>query len=154
MKTKLIGKIKITESVEITDPCYNPGIWCAASRTLLPGTYNCYAVSGKYNTWGYRVKSIYIVHESYKSRLNWKHECFFTVDSGQAGIFCTNYYSENWDKESWYKKVCKITNDLPKAGTVDDFGFVSRSGVGDGCYNCYSVKDGEERIIALKLLYL
>jgi hypothetical protein len=79
------------------------------------------------------------------------------VDSGQAGIFDSEFYpkgetGEYDDEDSFYHKVCHCyPND--DGGTVEG-GAVSTNSIGDGCYEAYVCKDENGLAIAVEVHYM
>lgn len=81
------------------------------------------------------------------------------VDSGQAGIFDENIYpntkeeqGEYGDSTSFYGKCCDNTLNDIGCGVIEG-GFVSRSGYGDGGYNCFVAKKDDE-IVAINIIFI
>lgn len=101
-------KIKLSNEVIVTDPCYDTETWCQAKLTnVLPGNYVAECLLHDTGDWGVRVDKLLVVHEDYMlprsirqhSRINGKPEFDWEVhpeeigvDSGQAGIFDMKSY--------------------------------------------------------------
>ena len=54
--------------------------------------------------------------------------------------------------DDWYEKMCKFTLSEASWGAYDN-GVVSSSGIGDGAYDLYVMKDGDE-IVGMKVDFL
>lgn len=165
-----MGQITLSGKLRITDPCYEPDTWCAGLIDVKPGQYDCYQYKhnhvwepfhegDKYSN-DTRVGAIEIRHKSAdKPVFNQRLNLAIGVDSGQAGFFDQAYYDEmkTSDEETWYDRVCSVTYD-PKdhrqAGTIDNKGFASSSGYGDGGYDCFISKNAEGEVDALLLVYI
>jgi hypothetical protein len=90
------------------------------------------------------------------------------VDSGQAGIFDKSsfkndsliekdpefHHAYRRDKPGgrWYAACCDITLSEEEAGVLLG-GVVSTSGYGDGGYDCFVVKSGDE-VVAVKIVFI
>lgn len=96
---KNIGEFEISSgSVYITDPCYDPGIWCSAELdNIKNGIWTAHISISDRPGWSVgRVSGLFAIQidlNDLQYSLNWqpvKEE--IGVDSGQAGIFdCTKY---------------------------------------------------------------
>lgn len=157
-------KIKLGNKVMVSDPCYGLDTWCqGVLENVLPGTYDCKVEYSDEGDWGTRVAVIEVIHQDYEGIIRYEPEDFEVgVDSGQAGIFDYDYYCEyHMDinerphvNDDWYDRVCDITLANKQVGTVDDLGFVSRSGFGDGGYTCYTAKNQNCEIIAIRIEFI
>jgi hypothetical protein len=139
--------------VNLSDPCYDPGTWCAA--------FNIPAANGKWNVeiehqdfgqWGVRNKSFIAYHQESSGGDKVMMDVDFGVDSGQFGIFDTSIYHEvcgEYDDNScFYGKCCDVTlNQQTRCGVVDKGGFVTSSGFGDGSYEGYAIYNEKSELI-------
>lgn len=154
----------VSGRITISDPCYTPGTWCAAKLgRIKPGIYNCYAHMEERGLLGKRVAEISIVHKNTELLHNpvwFEVDAEIGVDSGQCGIFESDYYEDVHGSqldEIWYKKICNLTSPF---GVIDDKGFVSSTGYGDGSYIAYYHEtledDGykENLIDAIKVVFI
>ena len=156
--------IKLGNKVMVSDPCYGLGTWCqGVLENVLPGNYNCKAEYSDEGAWSLRVASIEAVHEDYDGVLCMDMENVDVgVDSGQAGIFDYDYYAKYHDScnvrphvdDDWYDRVCDITLSKESAGSVDGLGFVSSSGFGDGGYACWTERNKDGYIIAIRVEFI
>jgi hypothetical protein len=156
-------KIKLGNKVMISDPCYGLNTWCqGVLENVLPGNYNCEVEYSDEGIWGRRVAAIEVKHENCGVYRLEAQDFEVGVDSGQAGIFDYEYYakyhtdtneSDHVD-DDWYDRVCNITLARESAGAVDEFGFVSSSGYGDGGYTCYAAKNKDGYIVAIRIEYI
>ena len=150
--------IELGGKVMVSDPCYGMNVWChGIVENVLPGTYNCSVVYSNEGAWGVRVAEIEVLHQDAK-RYTMSHSGFVVgVDSGQAGIFDYEYYEHYHQRgvdDDWYDRVCAITLSAESAGTIDDSGFVSMSGFGDGGYDCYLYKDLNYNVVGFRIVYI
>lgn len=159
---KEIGKIRIDGNITISDPCYEPGIWCAFQERALPGWYKCFVEVQDIPVWGERIASMTAVREDFVD--DYKLLPFYDVDrvgvdSGQMGIYDSDYFAENQvdndydNPESWYRQVCDVTLSDTQAGIMDQQGFVSASGYGDGSYNVIAFESNGD-IVAIKVEFI
>lgn len=79
-----------------------------------------------------------------------------------------NYVEFNWDDNAedmmgQYKRYREWTRDVWKswptiqcldANTMDNFGFVSSSGYGDGCYTCWTAHNDDGKIIGILVEFI
>lgn len=80
-----------------------------------------------------------------------------SVDNPNYKPFDVDYDDENW-VEKWIeyqgsiqsvKRIERSTGD-----TIDNLGFVSSSGYGDGGYNCYTCKNAEDKIVSIRVEFI
>ena len=165
-----VGKIKIKDKLVVSDPCYSLDDWTIILNDMLEGNYRCFFERGE----GYRIFESWIVHENYcisKDKIEeLKYE--IGVDSGQAGYFEYDYFEKNskleeidkdkYNKE-YYDKICDLTysyfeeikNKYFSGGiTQENEAFVTSSGYGDGCYECFVKRNKENKIIAVKIVFI
>lgn len=156
--------IKLGSKVMVSDPCYGLGTWCqGVLENVLPGNYNCNVEYSDEGDWGVRVALIEVVHEDYDGVFCMDMENFEVgVDSGQAGIFDYDYYAKYHDScdvrphvdDDWYDRVGDITLSEESAGSIDNLGFVSSSGFGDGGYTCWTERNKDGYIIAIRVEFI
>jgi hypothetical protein len=100
----------------------------------------------------------------------WVEEPFDVgVDSGQAGVFDAAHFRDNLvvmgveriskeapicPEEPWYSICCDRTIGSPCGAGVVPHGAVSSSGFGDGSYRCWTAKDRDGQVVAVKISYL
>lgn len=153
-----IGVILINGSVTISDPCYEPRIWCAAVMNVLPGQWVCQGekLSGC-------VKTLRICKPGYEGVPPDEDYCSVAVDSGQCGFFDTVYYEEKHPmisveqsevEDEWYDKICEITDNRGYGLAPDSLGVVASSGFGDGVYPVYVGRDAHGKIVAIELRFI
>lgn len=172
-KTISYGEITLGKKVQVTDPCYDPDVWCTKTiENMLPGKYNAFATIADRGMWGHRVSELMIAHKSVELG-NLKFVRVVTdnigVDSGNCGFFDYDKYreakeadikfvDEHGDDEigPFTSKWWAISDNLRVlGGTLDDWGVLSHSGYGDGGYDLYLAYDkSEENVVAAKIVYL
>ena len=151
-----------------SDPCYDEDT-STKIRGMIEGVkqggWKAYVLKGELGGWGNRVYELQVFHECTSheqgNSSTWvKAENFMVgVDSGQAGFFDRSKYpladtGEYDDEGSFYGKVCKLTLGAPGAGIVEGFGAVSSSGMGDGGYDCFLMKNWNDEIIGAKIIFI
>jgi hypothetical protein len=143
--------------VHLSDPCYNIGTWC--------GQYNVPAKNGDWEATveysdGGRVASFsaYNVGPTYSPHRMPTTQTRFDigVDSGQFGIFDAEIYDPESDYESpgFYRDCCDATLARAGAGAVQDKGFVSRTGWGDGSYECVMTKTEDGELVGIDIVFI
>lgn len=166
-RNKELGKIRIDGSMTISDPCYEPGTWCSLQMEVVPGWYRCFAEYADIPVWGRRITSLTAVREDYADNidaLDWDTAGDAGVDSGEMGIYDTEYYKENQpdddydNPDSWYRRVCSLTYNEEEnhldASTIDGSGCVSASGYGDGCYEVISYINDEGFTVGARVEFI
>lgn len=159
------GTIRLNSKVMISDPCYGLNTWCQGIvDNVLPGSYDCFVEYSDEGEWGIRVSAIEVRHICCDEvpRDFYPEDFEVGVDSGQAGIFDYEYYKKyhtdikerNHVSDGWYDKVCDITLARAQAGIVDNLGLVSSSGYGDGGYTCWTARDNNDKVIAIRVEYI
>ena len=156
--------IRLGNKVMVSDPCYGLGTWCqGVLENVLPGNYQCDVEYSDEGEWGVRVSAIEVRHVDYNDFVPMDMENFEVgVDSGQAGIFDYDYYAQYHDScnvyphvdDDWYGKVCGITLSRASASDIDGFGFVSSSGFGDGGYTCWTAREKNGHIVAIRVEFI
>lgn len=165
MKTTKVGTINLGNEVTISDPCYESGVWCSmVFKNILEGEFECYAKEKKYGEWGTRIAEMCAVHKDYNNVVradNYEYCGDVCVDSGTMSISDTIYYDnthkEDDYSEEWYnREVCDATcgDDAKEYNIADNQCFISTSGIGDGQYGVYGAFDSEDRLYAVKVVFL
>ena len=147
-----LGTFEITSGkMVVSDPCYKRGTWCAGILDHVKnGVWNA-VVSYTYEG---DVRSLRVQHKNvHKIRGLRKHHVPFDVgvDSGQAGFFDDSHFFP--ESSEWYDKTCHLTNPPLWAGIIVG-GAVSRSGYGDGCYDCYYYTDDNDEVVAAVIWFI
>lgn len=140
----------------VTDPCYEPGTWCAHEITVKNGDWETEIIMSDEGDWGSRVAEIRANHKDHKVSLDEyrKIDATIGVDSGQAGFFDAADYNKAHKEgfEAWYLAICDDT--MTKTQTaVRSFGVASSSGYGDGSYSLYVVKKGDI-VVATRVVFI
>lgn len=165
-----VGDIQLKNEVYVTDPCYDNMVWYSELLTnVSPGTYKCFTVETYEGAWGNRVAELHAIKEDVYNKylvlemIPYESEpldCIIGVDSGQCGIFDADYYEEHqpdddyFNENSWYRKVCDLTDNEGNAGIIDNLGVNSSSGYGDGAYDLWVAKNDKGEIIAMKVIFI
>lgn len=164
----LVGQINLHSGVvDITDPCYNKDVWCRMQTEVKPGTYNCYSYVGEDADWGKRVWLNQIViaddadsvatEEKVSKNRSWRNIGKIGVDAGLAGFFDEkpDFGDEEWDS------LCDWMLDDEKnsacSSYIKDFngkdGFWTTSGIGDGGYDVFAIRNTKGQIVALEIRF-
>lgn len=155
---EIIGTKDFHGSVDITDPCYDRDVSCRLNDVKIKtGLYTC-MVAHHYGTFEYNgktypdnyVRLIGIYLDGNVPRLRDMDEIgVIGVDAGMAGFF---HNKPDYDDEAW----SEFCNNAPPALRVylDDVGFFSQSGYGDGGYPVYAHKDTFGEIDALEIRFM
>lgn len=153
-----LGTFEVTGgAIRCTDPCYEPGSWCAHDVRAAGGTWQATAFVGDFGDWGKRVQRLRVDHEILPA-----HAMGTTlhvgVDSGQFGFFDAARYPEeargSYEKpRSFYGRACRKTLSGDQCGMMRE-GVVSASGMGDGSYELSTWVDSDGRAVALEVVFL
>ena len=110
-----LGTIELSDSVVISDPCYDLNTWCIKilENIVKPGRYLGFMKKSDFGPGGFggiRVTDLWVVHEDhsdlYPNDLDEAAE--IGVDSGAAGIYDLKYYNkyhqieEDGESGDWY----------------------------------------------------
>jgi hypothetical protein len=141
--------------VHLSDPCYKIDTWC--------GQYNVPAKNGDWEatveyTDSGRVASFsaFFLQIDPHPAPTTQTVFYIGVDSGQFGIFDAEIYDPESDYESpgFYRDCCDATLARAGAGVVQDKGFVSRTGWGDGSYECVMTKTENGELVGIDIVFI
>lgn len=156
--------IKLGKKVLVSDPSYEKGTWCTGIvENVKEGNYITEVVYCKdphpffYN----RVVELKAILEGVdKESLNWEiTEADIGVDSGQCGIYDYEAVKdiigtgEPDEKDTFYGQACQCTDAIEQYKELNGYGVVSRSGIGDGNYDLYIAKQGDQ-VVGIKVVYI
>jgi len=167
MRRIKLGEFEIVSNkATISDPCYEPGIWCAAVLdNVLNGTWTAVVATCEDD----RIDRLIAFHGKSERVAPWDIvPIMIGVDSGQAGIFDAAHYQDDevamtvekigpeiiCPEEPWYSMCCDRTLNTEHSADVVPFGCVSSSGYGDGSYHCYVKKDGQGYIVGIMVEFI
>lgn len=156
----------------VQDPCYDRAT-CLDLVDTLPGKWVGTVLHADEGQFGVRCAVLIAAHETTGHVVLNPGDSRFErlkqadgkvievgVDSGQAGIFCDSIYPQGEetgdfdDKESFYGKVCDLTCETEDGWGVIEKGVVSSSGYGDGSYNAYGIKNEDNLLVAIKIVFV
>lgn len=151
---------RVNDAIHITDPSYPVGIPGGLFHvSAKPGQWVGRVHRKDEGPWGNRIASLVVHHIEHASDAtfpHWKRFATIGVDSGQAGIFAAETYSDDCDDPTdtatFYGKACAITLSKPHHGAFQE-GYVSQSGLGDGVYPVRVVYR-RGRIVAVRIDFL
>lgn len=171
LERNLVGQITLNDGkVDITDPCYDKDTWCRMTVDVKPGTYNCYSYIGEDRAWGKRVwinqiviadgEDATIAEEKIRNNKSWKKIGEIGVDAGLAGFFDNkpNFNDDEWQEFcDWMRDIDEgIVSEKVYDSFINLFdgrsGFWTGSGVGDGLYSVYTIKNSG-KIVALEIRF-
>jgi len=145
----MIEKLDVKDGlVDITDPCYDRGTWCAMwGVKVKTGEYTV-----EINKTGSRVRSIYM-HLPDEKMIRKQDIGLAGVDAGLCGFFIDK---PTFSDDEWMK-ICKDIEEQEKSGK-DIFkiasGVFSSSGYGDGEYPISAYYNGDLEIVGLKITFI
>ncbi len=137
-------------SVVVSDPCYDGGEHCVPAKN---GRWTAKVEKTDLGSWGNRISKVTVHHEGWSpvgSHLR-KKKVEVGVDSGQMGVFDRSVYGGS-DDEGFYDSCCNATLGQRGFGFVPG-GFVSSSGIGDGCYPAVMWSEGG-KVVAVEIEFL
>lgn len=157
---KYLGKIKLNDTVMVSDPCYKVGVWCQGEiNNILEGEYNVFISEDDG-----RIKELIVSNDKYPEIEDWEinmEQSFEVgVDSGNAGIFDYKYYCDTHEEDDildeWYDNMHTklFDNGYSKNWLFfRNHGVITSSGYGDGVYHCYTAEH-DNKVIAIKIIFI
>ena len=172
---KIRGELTFTATeLDVTDPCYETGVWCRIKVPIVPGVYN-YEAQIAYTDWGCRVKALRIMQKNAGfSRLTYGKyiDGEVGVDAGLAGFF-ENKPDYDKTRDSDDREWSKICHHIDEAGLAKDVGpgvtdvveahkdnpfgcegICTSSGYGDGGYYVRQLLNKEKQVCGYELRFL
>lgn len=157
---KYLGKIKLNDTVMVSDPCYKVGVWCQGEiNNVLEGEYNVYISEDDG-----RIKELIVSSDKYPEIEDWEiniEQSFEVgVDSGSAGIFDYKYYYDTHEEDDildeWYDDMLTGLFDNEDSKNwlfFRNHGVITSSGYGDGIYHCYTAEH-DNKVMAIKIVFI
>lgn len=157
---KYIGKIKLNDTVMVSDPCYKVGVWCQGEiNNVLEGEYNVFISEDDG-----RIKELIVSHDNYLvidfEDINIEQPFEVGVDSGNAGIFDYKYYYDTHEEDDildeWYDDMFARLFDNEDSKNwlfFRNHGVITSSGYGDGIYHCYTAEH-DNKVMAIKIIFI
>ncbi len=158
---------EVTSGVMVcSDPCYSIPTWCQGIvENVKKGTWIASVIRSDEGDWGDRIAMLQVHHidNNVEPMVNMFPMDFVGgVDSGQFGFFDKDFYrndesakdlpkynfSSDFDREdgdAWYRACAEKTLGDESWGVLPN-GVVSTSGFGDGSYEIFGEKDGDEYV--------
>ena len=145
-------------SVDITDPCYDRDVTCRLNDVKIkPGEYQClashdYSEAHDYLGNPYKVDHIRLIGIYHNGVIPRRRDMRvfdgIGVDAGLAGFF---HNKPDYNDEAWSKFCDNLC--ASSSAYLDDAGFYSSSGFGDGYYPVYAHRDEAGEIDALEIRF-
>jgi hypothetical protein len=157
---KYLGKIKLNDTVMVSDPCYKVGVWCQGEiNNVLEGEYNVFISEDDG-----RIKELIVSNDKYPEIEDWEinmEQSFEVgVDSGNAGIFDYKYYYDTHEEDDildeWYDDMLTGLFDNEDSKNwlfFRNHGVITSSGYGDGIYHCYTAEH-DNKVMAIKIVFI
>lgn len=154
---EVVGTKKFGPEIDITDPCYNKKVWCRLNNVKIKeGEYRCivwikkthyddYHGNRHYDT---RIAKIGIYYGDIPHAEKLKEIGDIGVDAGLAGFFNNK---PDYNDEEWSELCSAIKG---KDYLINEEGFFSSSGYGDGYYPVYAEKDTNGEITSLEIAFM
>jgi hypothetical protein len=150
----------------VSDPCYE--VDPTAAVAVQSGEYTALISKKHLPDWGERVSELQVILTSKLDQpRSWRlnQDPLIGVDSGQAGIFDAHYYrddtavtAEDFGPVDWkcngpfYSACGSHTLSDQRAGVLR-FGVVAASGLGDGIYRVYKLKD-DQGVYGFRIVFI
>lgn len=157
------GSIRLKDKVQVTDPGYDPDVWCTYTIDMLPGEYVAYATIIDTGMLGRRVSELKIVHKDYiNQKLEFKEISYdIGVDSGNCGFFDCEKFQAVKDAAKAVKegidpftaKWWDVSDSRELGGIFEDWGVLSHSGYGDGSYVLSTARNNDNKVVAAIINY-
>ena len=149
--------------VDIMDPSYEQDCWCAMTGvSVRKGDYISLSYyANDFYGWGRRTAILQMVHEDYFHKIDtsdkaqWEELGSVGVDAGLMSI--SQSPKPDYSDQQW-QKFCKITDGPNKRlGTIQKIQnkpiLVSSSGIGDGYYPVFCLRNSEKEIVAVEIRF-
>lgn len=164
-----LGEFELSEKAVISDPCYDRPESINRSNAIVdvvPGVWHAEIILSNEGQWGHRVAELYVWNDEWGQHRPKEFLTSCGVDSGQLGVFdyakypigVNGYTAEYGEADNWYTKACNETYDekdrSKTAGIVDGMGANSSSGFGDGEYEIFVARNGEDKVVSLKAVFI
>lgn len=157
--SRYIGEIYFGNTIQVTDPCYSPDVWCTYTlRNVVPGKYLAF-IERDFEFGA--ISSLTIINETMQNKYDIVMMDIVSdligVDSGQCGFFDFKRYVEeksSEEKNQNFYQLCGEKTLTNKCGIIPQVGVVSQSGFGDGIYSLYVQKDNEDNIFAAEIEFI
>lgn len=148
----------------ISDPSFTKAdakkennIWMLGKHlvNVKKGTWTTKMSIGKILDWGTRVTKVI---SNTNGVANGKKDIFtLGVDTGQMSTIDYSAYPDGntgeYGDTSFYGKCCKLTSEN-FGDTFDGRGFVSRSGIGDGCYEGVATRNMSGQVVHVEINFV
>lgn len=157
---EVVGTKKFGPEIDITDPCYNKKVWCRLNNVKIKeGEYQCIIWNERKS---YNSPSGELRNSTYVSKIgiylgeipdvhDFEEIGEIGVDSGMAGFF---NHKPDYTNEEWFELCESLHSNNSKEYHINDEGFFSNSGRGDGCYSVYAAKDENGEITSLEIAFM
>lgn len=164
----IVGTKNFHGEVDITDPCYDRDVWCRMNNIkIADGEYTCVAYISKHwyeiphRAKPDRPRKYYDLVDAigiFRAD-NFAADDFdiiqpkmerigsIGVDAGLAGFF---HNKPDYDDNQWAAFCDRLKNS--RNVYIDDEGFFSSSGGGDGCYDVYAYNDPKTKEITALII--
>ena len=168
-----VGRFRVVSGrVIVSDPCYEIGTWCQGIlEKVRKGQWECHVSLAQEGASDTGVAELVARRASLPTPFNpsWIEERFEVgVDSGQAGIFDMAHYRDDrvaqaverlgretiCPDEPWYSLCCDRTSGSAMGAGIIPYGVVSSSGFGDGSYRCFTQRDREGYVTAIRTVFI
>lgn len=155
LNKEVVGKKYFEGIIDITDPCYDKGVWCRMTAEVVPGEYDCivHTIHEDEDAAYKRVAviGIYLSDHAFDEYDIAEMRPIGTigVDAGLAGFFMDkpDYTDIEWSN------LCDELGDMEYAWMREE-GFFSSSGYGDGGYPVYATYNESGKAIALEIQFI
>jgi len=168
-----VGRFRVVSGrVIVSDPCYEIGTWCQGIlEKVRKGQWACHILLAREGACDMCVAELIARRTApgNPAESRWTEEQFEVgVDSGQAGLFDLAHYRDDHaaqaverlshesicPDEPWYSLCCDRTSGSEMGAGTIPYGVVSSSGFGDGSYRCFTQRDRDGYITAIRIVFI
>ncbi len=152
VRTVALGSFTVDGGgIVVTDPCYEPGTWCASPP--LPARDGEWSAEVSVGGREGRVMELRAFGPGFDASLRSERGDFEVgVDSGQAGVFSAARFKGGRD-EAFYEACCAATLSAKQGGVVAG-GCVSATGFGDGGYRARLWRDAAGLVCGVQVVFI
>ncbi|WP_433957783.1 hypothetical protein [Cytobacillus horneckiae] len=80
-------------------------------------------------------------------------QCLGNDEAAMPSTFLSSERQEE-KGEKWYIRICDLTLETKESAGITKGGVVSSSGYGDGGYELFTIRDENDSVVAIKIVFI
>jgi len=172
INSSYLGSIVLCGPVVVSDPSYDRSVDCmTVLHNVEQGIWHVRTCIDTLDTWGKRLYILELFHscvpEDQQGNMSWKKTFELGVDTGTMSVISDTYYRRRYGSEisfetnflakNNFSETCRKLKDK-YAGIYKKnnkpIGVICSSGIGDGSYPLYVVKNKKKKVIAMRISFM